>query len=203
MTTGVLDRREGFAINFVRGETLPPWVRLASAYAVISTLAVGLLLALYLVVASAAFFFQSHQLQAKLRGRLPTPAALAVLKQEMQELDDQAVFDLAQFKTFSNLQKQRFLAGERLAALARTLPARTWVVQISGQRAERSMDLQAAYLVDSGTPYKIPAKNWVQDLQADPVFKNGLRGVSIGSSSRKTQGNSELYLFNLSADWQR
>ena len=193
----------GFAINFVRRENLPAWVRLVSAYGVIGYLAVGVLLSVVLVGGTVICLFQSHHLRTELRGRLPNPAALAVLKQEMQDLDDQAVLDLAQLNTVSRLQKQRFLVGGKLAALAKTLPARTWVMQMSGRRAERSVDVQAAYLVDSGTPYRIPAKKWVQALQADPVFKKGLRDVSVGASSRKTQGESELYLFNLSMDWQR
>ncbi len=203
MTTDVLAHREGFAINFIRQENLPPWVRLASVYGVLGYVGVNILLAVWLIGGSAVFSFQAPRLQAHLQGRLPNPAALAVLKQGMQDLDDQAVLDLAQFNAASNLERQRFLVGGKLAALAKTLPARTWVMQMSGQRAERSIDLQAAYVVDSGTPYKIPAKDWVQALQADPVFKQGLKGVSIGSSSRKTQGNSELFLFDLSADWQR
>ena len=197
------DSSSGFTINFVRRENLPAWVRLLSAYGVMGYLAVSLLLSIWLIGGTAVFFFQAHHLRADLQGRLPNPAALAVLKQEMQDLDDQATLDLSQFNALSNLQKQRFPVGGKLAALAKTIPARTWVMQMSSQRAERSIDIQAAYLVDSGTPYRIPAKKWVQALQEDPVFKKGLRGVSIGSSSRKTQGDSELYFFNLSADWQR
>ncbi len=199
---GRLIHREGFAINFIRRESHPTGIRLVSAYAVIGYLTVSTLLAIGLIVISAIFVIQSHQLQADLRSRLPNPAALALFKKEMRELDHQMVSELGQFNTIANLKKQRFLVGEKLTALGKTLPAKTWVVQISGQRMARSIDLQAAYLLDSGTAYKVPANQWVQALRDEPLFNQGLKAVESSSSSRKRQGDSELLLFNLSADWE-
>lgn len=198
-----LTHREGFAINFIRRENRPAGVRLASAYAVIGYLTASTLLAIWLIVASTGFLVQSNRLQANLHGRLPNPAALDLFKQEMKDLDHQMVSKLAQFNTISNLKKQRFLVGGKLAALEKTLPAKTWVMQISGQRSGRSIDLQAAYLLDSGTSYTVPANKWVQALRSEPLFNQGLKAVESSSSSRKRQGDSELLLFNLSADWER
>ena len=63
------------------------------------------------------------------------------------------------------------------------------------------MTIQAAYLIDPEHPYELPATPWIQALKADPQFGVNLKRLDLQSSSRKTQGRSELFLFTLSAEW--
>jgi Tfp pilus assembly protein PilN len=99
------------------------------------------------------------------------------------------------------LHQQRFPVGGKLAALSRTLPARTWITGLSGSREGRKLTVSAAYLVDADKPYELPTKSWIEALKADPRFSGGLKRLDLGSTSRKTQGTSELLAFDLIAEW--
>ena len=194
---------EIFAVNFIRKEVMPQQVRRGLAYGLAGYLALNALLLVWMTLASFIFFVQAHLLQARLQNHLLSPTALTALRQEMQSLQERASQDLTQFNSALGLQHQRFLVGGKLAALAKTLPSRTWITQLSGKRAERAIDVQAAYLIDPDAPYSIPTKRWIEALRAEPSFKNGLKWLDLGTSSRKAQGGNELFVFDLSAEWGR
>lgn len=121
--------------------------------------------------------------------------------QDLGVLYQRANQELVQLQGIVDSQRARFLAGGRLAALTETLPARTWISGISGDRAEHSIILRAEYLIDPDHPYEVPARDWMETLRADPRFGNGLKKLDMASSSRRTQGNAELLSFELVAEW--
>ena len=121
--------------------------------------------------------------------------------QDLGVMYQRASQELAQLQGIVASQKARFLAGGRLSALTETLPARTWISGISGDRADHSLILRAEYLIDPEHPYELPAKEWMAALKQDPRFGHRLKQLEMTSSSRKTQGNSELLSFELVAEW--
>jgi len=121
--------------------------------------------------------------------------------QDLGLLYQRASQELDQMQAIVASQKARFLAGGRLSALTETLPARTWIAGISGDRKDSSIILQAEYLIDPDHPYELPAKEWMATLKKDPRFGNRLKKLEMASSSRRTQGNAELLSFELVAEW--
>ena len=112
-----------------------------------------------------------------------------------------ALEDAAQFQTAIALKRQQVPVAGKLAGLTKTLPARVWVTQLSGNQGGRSVTLQGACLIDPDAPYEVPIKKWMAALKADPQFGSGLRSLNLESSSRKAQGKAQLLVFELSAEW--
>ena len=89
----------------------------------------------------------------------------------------------------------------KLSGLTRTLPPRTWLTNLSGDRSGRTMTIQAAYLINPDAPYDLPTKAWLAALRDDPGFREGLTRLEMGQSSRKRVGDAELFHFDLEAAW--
>lgn len=191
----------GFAINFLRRQVTPAWVRRSLATGVVASLALNGFLCLWLLGSSVVFFLQSSRLQGRLQSRLSAPGALQALKDQAQALEEQGGHDLAQINTALNLQGQGFPVAAKLAVLAKTLPSRIWIAQVSGDRAERAIGIQAVYVVDPSSPERLPAKQWIEAVQADPSFRSGLRGVDLKGSKRKSQRGGDLFLFDIASEW--
>lgn len=190
-----------FSINFIRHETVPLRVRRALVYAGLGYLVlnVGLLIGLL------ATTYQTRQARRSLQGALQQVAsadAVAALPQEMEEVRSRAREHLQQLNAMVSFQKQQFPVGGKLAALTATLPARTWIAELNGQRESRTVTVHAMYLVDPERPYELPTKEWIDALRADPRFREGLTRLELGSSSRGAQGRAELFSFDLIAQWQ-
>ncbi len=199
--SGAVRVGEGFAINFLRRQATPAWVRRSLATGVVAALVLNAFLFLWLLGGSMVFFLKSSRLQGKFQSRLSAPGTLQTLKGQAQALEEQGGHDLAQINTALNLQREHFPVAARLAALAKTLPSRIWIGQISGDRADRSIGIQAVYVVDPSSPERLPAKQWIEAVQAHPSFRSGLRGVDLKGSKRKSQGGSDLFLFDIAAEW--
>ena len=194
---------EGFSINLVRQEVLPPSVRRLAVYVALGYLAIHALFLIGFLGTALHDGVARYQLQAKYRGQTPATAPGNALKREMRVLNERASDNLAQLNTMVTLQRQQFPVGEKLAGLSRTLPDRTWITSISGKRGDYSIAVQATYLVNDEKPYDVPTKQWIEALRADPSFGRDLRRLDVGASSRKkSQGETERYSFELNAGWQ-
>jgi len=194
---------EVFSINFIRRETLALRIRRSLVYVGLGYLALHAAIMLWLLASAVLAHHQSQRMQRLLHSRSPSVASPAgVSQQEMESLRDRAAADLAMLNAMATLQQQRFFIGPKVAGLARTLPARTWITNLTGHRQGRSLTIQAAYLVNPETPYELPAKEWMAALKDDAGFGPGLQRLELGSTSRKMQGMADLYYFELSAEWQ-
>ncbi len=196
-------RGEVFSINFIRHETLPRQVRRALVFVGLGYLCLNLTVMCGLIGASMYSRGEWGTLQSQVQGQMPSKDVLSALKQNMKTLHERAAQDLATLNVITALQQQRFVVGGKLSALTKTLPARTWITDLSGTREERSIKIQAAYLVDPDRPYELPTKRWIGALKADSAFSQGLKRLDLGATSRKTQGKAELFLFELTAEWKR
>ncbi|MBI4436649.1 MAG: hypothetical protein HY590_04475 [Candidatus Omnitrophica bacterium] len=191
---------EVFSINFLRGEVVPMRVRRTLAYAALGYLVVHLALLFILFKVASASRTEWQSLEATLGN---SSASLGTLRQEMDTMVEQATRDIAQFNTFIALEKDQFPVGGKLAALAKTLPARTWVTGVSGDREGHKITVQASYLINPESPYELPMKKWVEALKGNDHFGKHLKRLNVESSSQKMQGKVELCNFELVAEWDK
>lgn len=186
--------REPFAINFIRSHSWKVQAKWILSVAAVVYLAVNLVAALVLL---GSFFHLSHQ-------RSPHGVASpAVVVQDMSELQAQAKQQLAGLNTVIAAQQQQFPTAGKLAALANTLPARTWITGMDSAREARTLRIHALYAIDPEQPFELPAKGWIDALRADPVFGQQLKQLSLEHSSRESHGKVELFSFELAAEWTR
>lgn len=191
-----------FSINFIRNEFLSLRTRRILVYAALGYLALNIFWAVGLI--GQAFYLNAKA--ANIGRQIGNVAPSAVFQKEttseMETLYDRAIQDLGRVKTVNNFMKRRFLNTAKWDAVTQTLPARTWISEISGDRETRTLNIHAMYLVDPAQPYELPTKNWMQVLRADPRFSRGLKRLELGSSFQKTQGAAELFSFEWIAEWE-
>jgi hypothetical protein len=196
-----LGHHEVFSLNFIRHETVPLVVRRAFLYLTLGYLVVNLVVLAVLLAGANRSRSDWASLRAGLGRQVLSPDAVSLLRQETGTLRERATEDLNRLGTMTTLQQSRFLVAGRLAALTKTLPPRTWIAGLSGQREGKRLSVRAAYLINPERPYDLPTKAWMDTLRADPVFREGLKLLELGSSSRKMQGDAELFSFELLAEW--
>ena len=193
---------EIFSINFIRREMVPLRIRRVVVTLAVGYLAVHLLVAVLLICSAIVSHMQVQQLRASLQEQRPSATALTVRQQDMRDLREQVTHTLTMLNTMLALQKSRVPVGGKLAGLTRTLPPRTWITSLAGDRADRTLKIQAAYLIDPEHPDALPMKGWLEALKADAAFGHGLQRLDLGSSSRQAHGKAKLVTFELVAEWQ-
>jgi Tfp pilus assembly protein PilN len=189
-----------FSINFLRHQTVPVDVQRMLVVLAIGYLVANAALALVLLATAGYTSAQAMRVQARVSVHTAPPHAKAS-GANLPTLYEEGRKDLAQLQTMVGWQRQRFPLTGKLAALAKTLPARTWVTGLSGSRDDRTLTIRAAYVVDPDAPYELPAKAWMEALKADPLFGAGLKRLDLVSSFRKTQGTATVVLFDMEAQW--
>ena len=197
-----LDRGEVFSINFLRNETVPMALRRTLVSVALGYLVVNALVMLWLFTSASQTRAQWGQLRTALQGHAPSPESVNTLRQKTGTLGDRAKEDLDKLSAVVTMKQQQFPVGGKLAALTRTIPARTWITGLSGEREKRSLTIHAAYLINPDHLYDLPTKGWIEALRADPSFRQGLKRLDLGESSRKMQGNAEIFSFDLLAEWK-
>ncbi len=193
---------EVFTINFARHESLPLRIHRTLVHVALVYLVISVIFMIGLVVVALHSRTLSKKLQTEIQGQMALSSTdLSALKR-MDNLSGHAAENLNKLNAITTLNKQQFLIGEKLAALAATLPARTWIARLSSKRDERTIKIEAIYLVDPEKPYEIPTKDWIEKLKFDARFSHGLKQLELGPTSRKTQGNAELFSFELLTSWE-
>ena len=194
-------RAEVFSINFIRSKNIPVRVRRLIVHLALGYLGANIVLMVCFLSLAGAFQAQSRKLQDSLPAQ-SSSSADGALTEQMGSLYKKASENLTRLNSVIAVRKQIFPVAGRLAALARTLPTRTWITQLSGERDERTIHLSANYLIDKEHPSDLPVKEWTDALKADPYFGQNLKRLDINSSSRKTQGKAELFSFDMIAQWK-
>jgi len=192
-----------FSINFLRHDIVPLRIRRALIFVALGYLAANIFFLGVLLSIAASSRAEWKKVQAGLQGELSSSSELAALKQEMALMQQNAVKELEQLSPMIERKREEFPFGGRLAAIAKTLPARTWITGLSGDREGRRVSVQAIYLVNPENPYDNPTKKWIESLKADPAFRERLKRCDLGASSQKMQGKAEIYSFELAAEWER
>ncbi len=194
---------EVFSINFLRHETMPRRIRRTFAYGAFGYLALSLTCFFYLFHVGSSLKAEGQRLKGLLNGDASSVAVPGAAKQEMATMYQQAVKDLGQLTAAIEQEKSQFPVGGKLAALVKTLPARTWLTKLSGDRAGRRVTVEACYLINPEAPYELPTKRWTDALRADPAFSKKLKRIDLAESSQKMQGKAELFTFELVAEWEK
>ncbi len=185
---------EVFSINFVRPHPLKACAQRILPRALLVYVTINVAVGFALVVTTCSLWYRYHT--------LPT-ASLSALPRETAELQQQVAQSLVELNTAIVVQRQRFPVAGKLAAMANTLPPRTWITGIKGKREGRTIKIQALSVIDPEKPYQLPAKGWIDGLRADPVFGRQLKRLLLGASSRESRGKVELFRFELLAEWSQ
>ena len=190
-----------FSINLIRHQTLSLRVRRTLAYLGLGYLLANAVALVVLLAVAATTSQQIHRTRVQLTTQAPSASAVEVVRREMETVQQRATEELARLQAMVSQQQQRFPVGGKLAALARTVPPRTWITGLSGARKDRTLTIRAAYLVDPDQPHALPTKGWLEALRADAAFGPGLKRLEMASSTRTSQGRAELFTFELVAEW--
>ena len=95
-----------------------------------------------------------------------------------------------------------FRSTDKLIALSKTLPARTWISDLRSADSGRLMTFEAVYIPDPGAPEASVAEMWIQKLKRDPAFGRALTRIELEHSSEEKRGENLLYTFRISAQWE-
>lgn len=191
-----------FSINFIRHHSLPVAVRRVLLYTAIGYVVASVIVLAVLLGMGVSSGTQWRALQHHVQQATPSRSGRsAAVREEMDVLRQQAAQNVAELHAAIERRQRQFPVGGKLAGLTRTLPARTWLTNVTGEQKDRKMTIQAAYLVDPERPYDLPTKGWMAALKADPAFGQGLKSLELTSSTRKNHGRAELFIFQLSAAW--
>ena len=191
---------EAFGINFARGRTLPASVRRALAWLALAYVLANLVIGCALLGLTVLSFTEAQRVR-QLAGASLNPAAQRVAQQEMADLQAQAGLQATQLNAIIERLARRLPAAGKLAVLASTLPARTWITGLDAKREGHTLTIKATYLIDPEHPYELPTTAWVGALKSDARFGQGLKRLELQNSSRKTVGRAELFEFTLAAEW--
>ena len=192
-----------FSINFLRHEIIPLSVRRALIFVALAYLAAHVLFLGYLSTVAVSSRAEWKKVQVGLQGEVPSSAALTDLKAEMAIMQENAAKELGELNRIIARKREEFPFGGKLGAIAKTLPARTWITGISADRENRRLTIQSTYLVNPENPYDNPTKKWIEALKADPSFGSRLKRCDLGASSQKMQGKVEIYSFELVSEWEK
>jgi len=194
------DIQMAFSINFVRKQSRSIHMRRVGVI-VLSVYALGQILLMgWLFVSAQSSWVETQEIQGR-SSWTEEADALAQTREQVEQLHTRAIEDLGQVQRVLGSQKERFFAGGKIATLTRTLPARTWITQLSGDRQSHQIKAQAAYWINPEAPYELPVKEWIKQLHEDTSFSQNLSRLEIGTSSRQKLGKAELYTFTLIAQW--
>lgn len=194
---------EVFSINFIRGEFWHSALKRIAVYVGFAYLTVNAVVLIWFLTSSLVSFTQRSALQMKFQDKVVSSGFSSdSFRADLDLLYTAAAKDLKELNSIVTIKKRRFLTSGKLAALAETLPARTWVNRIFSTRDRRTLKIEANYLIDLEKPNDLPVRGWMEALKADPRFNQGLKKFDMGASSRKTEGgNAELFAFELLAEW--
>ena len=190
-----------FSINFARQEILPPSVKRCLAYLVLGYLAVNVFAAVFFMAVTFRMYQEQRQLALDLQSTALSPKAIADLRHEWKSLKKEVSSHLVRLNSAIAIEKERFGLAEKLAGLSRTLPPRTWIAALGGNRSGRTLTVQALYVGKPDEPYKVPGKEWIEALKADPAFGSGLKRIELAQPPQRVQKKAELYSFGLVAEW--
>ena len=193
---------EVFSINLIRRQAVALPVRKIGLYVAIAYLALQILWTVVLVATGLHAVGKHWGLKNEVEKRGLDLGSMSTLKNEVEALQKEAQGHVSQFNQILALEKARFPMAGKWAALTETLPSRTWIKRLSGNREKRLLQIQAVYLVDPQKPFDLPVKIWIASLKKDPRFGTNLKRLDLETSSRTDpQAHVSLYTFDLAAEW--
>ena len=144
---------------------------------------------------------EAHQRLGALTNGTGSETAFSNLQSRTEVIYQQAVHDLAKINSILDVRQEQLPLAGKLAALARTLPDRTWITEIHFDRSSRSLSVQAMSWMQADTLTEAPSKEWLQALKADPDFGKGLQKLDLVKTLQRRKEKIELYTFEFVAEW--
>ena len=188
-----------FSINFMRHEVPSIGLRRAGMFATLGIMAVNVFM--LLVPLGVAMQLQQQEHQARVGLHASGQRTATAIAEELRPLQTRAGENLRAMHGMIHAQQDRFPISGKLAALASTVPARTWIAKLEGSRNDRMLKIEALYAIDPAAPTDLPIKDWMNALKADARFGTQLRKFEMTSSARAAQGRAEVMRFVLTAEW--
>ena len=195
-------KSEVFSINFIRQGLIPLPVRRLILYGVLGYFGINLLVTAGLLSAGFSASFGQFLLKTKIKKELTSPH-LNEFEDERLQLKQDLAGRSRQLKSIVQIEEVRFMAGEKLAGLAETLPVRTWMIRVSRDPGARALKIQSNYFLDPEKPAELPVKEWAEALKSNPHFNQNLKRLDMTTSSRTNQGKAKLFTFELEAEWNK
>ena len=188
-----------FSINFMRHQLPSAGLRRAGMLATLGIVAANAIVLMILLGMAVHLQQQESQARAGLRASgMRTATAIA---EELRPVQARAAENLKEMRAMIHAQQGRFPLAGKLAALASTVPPRTWIAKLEGSRNDRTLKIEAMYVINPSAPTDLPIKDWMNALKADARFGKNLRKLEMASSARAAQGRAEVMRFTLTAEW--
>lgn len=127
---------------------------------------------------------------------------MPALEKNLKQLRAEGAAALKDLNAKISADKNRFDTAPKLGAIARTLPARTWITGLSASSETKSLLIKASYLTEPEMPYQNPIRDWLTELKADGEFGPGLEMLELANSSQSTLEYADLLSFEISARWK-
>ncbi len=190
-----------FAINLIRSRSFFHLNRRVLSFLTLGYFIAQGLLFLGLVFWGLGLGVKTFQLDQSFRRAFPLSVSGTEFQTQLNQLSQRARASLAELKTAVAIEKDKFRIAGKLAGIARTIPVRTWVSSIRLDASERSMNIEAGFLVDPADPDRLPVKGWIDALAKDPGFGPWLKKIEQIHSSENQKGQAEICLFEIQAGW--
>ena len=194
-------RTEVFSINFLRHETFSQKIKRGLAYFSVGFLALNLIVLIVFLSWTFQTYYQAHLRLERLTSGTSSEATFGSLQSRTEAIYQQAVHDLTRINSILEIRREGLSLADKLAALARTLPERTWITEINFDRSSRSLSVQAMSWMQTDTLTESPLKEWLQALKADPDFGKGLQKIGLVKTLQRRKEKIELYTFEFVAEW--
>ena len=186
-----------FSINFLRQDRVSPVFARLLGFCAFGYLAISILTAVFLAATAARTYKETRLLEQSFAS-IP---AFKDLRGEWPLFQKQITDRIAELDVAIAVQKNHFHVSEKLAVFGKTLPEKVWVSSVKTDRSKKSIAVQALYIGREDEPYKVPSKEWMAALKADPVFGRHLKRLEMVESPQRVERKAELYSFGLLAEW--
>ncbi len=191
-----------FSINFIRKPFLPLHIKQLIVCLVVVYFAVQTLILLSMLSTASITNFKSNRLEKLIIKQSPSSSREGI-KTEMNELKNELSNCLSQLNAFIKIEEEQFQVADKLAALSRTLPRRTWLTDLEGDQSTRTLKMKAVYLVNpKNKSQQAVTQEWFNAFRADPDFGDGIKHIELQKFSEKRQGSANLNMFEIFAEWQ-
>ena len=191
-----------FTINFMRHQLPSAGLRRAGMLATVGALAANLVVLVVLLGVAVSLQRQERIMRAGLNVSGSRAGSADALMAELRPLQGRAAENLHALRRVIAAQRGSLPLAGKLAVLATTLPSRTWIANLSGDRDTRTLTIEAVYVIDPSAPTDLPINSWMSALKADPRFGEGLQKLELSASARASQGRAQLMRFTLAAEWK-
>jgi Tfp pilus assembly protein PilN len=195
------DSPDIFAVNFIRSRSFGATHRRLIIFVMLGYFVAQGLILIALVLWGLGFRDEAVRYNRNFQMAFPSISSSEDYSEQLNQLTRRAEASLAGLKEAIAIEKDKFRVAGKLAGIVRTLPMRTWVTSVRFDAAERTLSVEAVFLVDEKAPDQEPMKEWTEALKKDPGFGAGLKKIELVRSTQAQKGDAEILVFEIKAGW--